>query len=853
MKQLLTKYSGLAAILFIVMFVATTDMQAAQKRVLIEQHTGSWCGWCPDGSYMVEQVIREFPDQIIGVKWHAGDAMALPLQQTIAQTFGFKGYPSATVDRKPYMGSIALGRNYWRSAAVENLSTAPIFDLQAEYSYNATTEIITATITATVVMNDPRQFAFNLYIMEDKCTGTGDGWDQINNLSNMPGYENNPYYKKPSRIVGYEHMSVVRHAFGGAYGDTQKFLKGVKVGEEYTQTFTIKKASNWNQANLYIVGLVQAFVVQGTNLHDGSIINAVEVGKKMPAFAALEVPQPYSLMTLGSKFTQNITVSNPQDFPIDVSLSIDPANSKYPSNWVPTLSQTTVTLPAKGKTEVQLNLTAPVGKAQFAEFAVKAVPVAKQGMEVVERSVKLGTLTDNTKHVVFGLNPNSELFVSALAMNMDYGQNIAYLSFPLNNLEKVLNTYNPANFDFVSFSTNFAYRGIFSWNFIESNLIRNYLKDAVSQGKKILLSSEVDMVLTFHSTDGSADAKDFFGNTLGIGSQNQPKQVVTRNAQGYIIAYLSIDARGVNNDPIGNGLNFSINRQAATAPTKRVYYCEDLTATAPASVVMNYVDGAGNVTGGAAVKTQVGKSRVVYLGFNFEAADDQVKSNLAKRIMDWLFAEPTVNEPNMTLSTQSLNYGIVNKGENKTMQVVVTNIGKGALNFNKIEIANDQAGVFTITEGGQLTSLGENGTRIIEVKFSPDYAETKTTYTANLVIQTNDPNNPNANVSLEGIGDNPASIGEISTPDGLFVMSLGPNPIVSNSVFNFTINGTNAQNLVIRMIDATGRTIQHIANGSIVPGTYNAEINSGNLTSGSYFIVAEVNGVTTTLPVAVVK
>lgn len=445
---------------------------------------------------MVEQTLREFPDQVIGVKWHQGDAMALPLQKQIAQTFGISGYPMATVDRKPYGNAIALSRNAWRAAAVANMSAAPIFDLQAEYSYNATTEMITATITATVVMNDPRQFAFNLYILEDKCTGTGNQWDQQNYLSNRPGYENNPYYKKPAVIVGYEHMSVVRHAFGGAYGDTQKFQKGVKVGEEYTQTFTLKKAANWNQANLYIVGLVQAFVVQGTTLQDGSIINAVEVGKAMPTFAALEAPQPYSLMKLGSKFTQNITVSNPQDFAIDVNLSIDPSNSKYPSNWIPTLSQTTVTLPAKGKTEVQFNLTAPEGRAQFAEFVVKAVPVAKQGMEVVETSVKFGALTDNSKHVVFGLNPNSELFVSALAMNMDYGQNIVYLPFPINDLEKVLNTYNPANFEFVSFSTSYAYRGVFAANFFESKLVRDYLKEALVLGKK-----NIAFIRTRHAID----------------------------------------------------------------------------------------------------------------------------------------------------------------------------------------------------------------------------------------------------------------------------------------------------------------------------------------------------------------
>lgn len=851
MSSRFTKILRMATILSLVILIAATAPLEAQKRVLIEQHTGAWCGWCPDGSVVVDKVLKEFPDQVIGVKWHNGDAMTLsPLQGQLAQTFGLPGYPGAHVDRSPYGGAVGLNRGSWRAAAIARLNAPPIFELELDYSYNATTEMITATIRAEVLTNDPRQFAFNVYVMEDKCSGPNNNqWNQQNYLSNRPGFEDNPYYKQPAVIVGYEHMSVVRHAFGGAFGDTQKFQKGVKVGEEYTQTFTIKKAADWKPQDMYVVGLVQAFVVNGQTMTDGSVVNAIQVGKTMPAFAKIETPLPYTMMTLGQNFSQTVMVSNPQDFEIEVNLSIDASESNYPSGWSPTLNKTKVILPAKGETEVLFSLNAPTGRPTFGSFTIKADPVSKNGMAVSSTSTEFNVLTDNTKHIIFGLNPNSVLFQSALAMNPEYGQKIVYIPLPTSNIEAILNAYQAGNFDFVYFSSSYGTRGLFATNWTEATLIRNYLKDAVNAGKKILLSSELDMLLTFNSTDGSADAKAFFGNTLGIGSTQNPLQLVQTNAQGQITGYFYADIQGVSGDPIGDGMNFSINKSAATAANKRLYFAESLTASGPASQILNYATPAGI----AGIKSQVGKSRIVYLGFNFEAADDQIKSKLAGEIMDWLFGEPSTTAPAMTLSTQELDFGTVNKGEYETKSFTLRNVGNAPLTFTKIELENNEAGTFTITEGSSLASLGEGGLRTIEVKFSPDNVENTTNYTANLVIQSNDPNNPNATITIEGIGVNPASVDEIVSVDGIFMMSVGPNPVNTISTFNYTINGTSAQLVNVKMIDASGRTIQQIVKDNLAPGTYNAEINAGNLTSGTYYIMAEINGVTTQMPVVVVK
>ena len=37
------------------------------KKVLIEEFTGAWCGYCPDGAYRLENLINSNAENIIGV------------------------------------------------------------------------------------------------------------------------------------------------------------------------------------------------------------------------------------------------------------------------------------------------------------------------------------------------------------------------------------------------------------------------------------------------------------------------------------------------------------------------------------------------------------------------------------------------------------------------------------------------------------------------------------------------------------------------------------------------------------------------------------------------------------------
>lgn len=95
--------------LFLALMVLTLTFGSAQfanaagtQRVIVEEFTGTWCGWCPGGIQNVEDMISLYgADKIIPIMVHNNDPMATAYEQKLAQFFGVGGYPNGMVNRSP--------------------------------------------------------------------------------------------------------------------------------------------------------------------------------------------------------------------------------------------------------------------------------------------------------------------------------------------------------------------------------------------------------------------------------------------------------------------------------------------------------------------------------------------------------------------------------------------------------------------------------------------------------------------------------------------------------------------------------------------------------------------------------
>jgi hypothetical protein len=79
--------------------------QSSYKRhVVIEECTGTWCQYCPAGSWYLDSAEVKYGDKLIILSWHGpdgyGEPMWLPQEDTLFSIhFGIGSYPTALLDR----------------------------------------------------------------------------------------------------------------------------------------------------------------------------------------------------------------------------------------------------------------------------------------------------------------------------------------------------------------------------------------------------------------------------------------------------------------------------------------------------------------------------------------------------------------------------------------------------------------------------------------------------------------------------------------------------------------------------------------------------------------------------------
>ena len=84
---------------FATMLLFTFSIAFAQKNVLVEELTGTWCQWCPRGVYYADSLCETY-DNIIFVAIHSSDPMS---NDDYYNASGLLGAPSANIGRR-YLG-----------------------------------------------------------------------------------------------------------------------------------------------------------------------------------------------------------------------------------------------------------------------------------------------------------------------------------------------------------------------------------------------------------------------------------------------------------------------------------------------------------------------------------------------------------------------------------------------------------------------------------------------------------------------------------------------------------------------------------------------------------------------------
>ena len=254
------------------LFAQSHVATSGQKYVLLEEFTGCWCGYCPDGDLKLENVL-DSTTHVIGVSIHSADGMEIPDGATIILNC-ITGFPTGLIDRTPGgpNNGLEIDRHDWQAEMPGRLAVAPDFDITMDHGYNVTTRELTVTVTAKALKDLTGDYNFNVYMLQDSVTGPDNNqWSQNNYYNNDPS---SPFYGAGGSIDGFVHRHVVQAMLGSTWGTTGVITTNPGNNSTFSQTYTYTIPAGDDYTNHRLVGMVMK-----NNPTDSSarpIMNAVQ-------------------------------------------------------------------------------------------------------------------------------------------------------------------------------------------------------------------------------------------------------------------------------------------------------------------------------------------------------------------------------------------------------------------------------------------------------------------------------------------------------------------------------------------------------------------------------------------------
>ena len=292
--------------------------KSADRVSVVEEQTGTWCGWCPRGHVALDLLNKQLGDKVVTLAGHYanGESQVDPMNilgdnitsqaerfadyglvaMTLSSLLGGGGLPGAMFDRvvaaDPYVGAnTTKGKNgtyeYGATDLVnllkeENPSEAD-FSMTASWADDKNTDI-KVDLTTTFNYNRFGSFPYGVafVLSENGMTGQGATWKQLNYYSKLAGVNgasdfNNPdmaAWFKAGSYVSTTYDNVVVQAWNplGNAAIVDKSKTDIDKGEVIPFSTTLKVNSDLiqNYNNLTLSALL-------VNLNSLAVVNAAKV------------------------------------------------------------------------------------------------------------------------------------------------------------------------------------------------------------------------------------------------------------------------------------------------------------------------------------------------------------------------------------------------------------------------------------------------------------------------------------------------------------------------------------------------------------------------------------------------
>lgn len=211
---------------------------------VVEEFTGTWCGWCTVGYDGMERAYETFGDKVALIAVHNGDPMEISDYSSIASRAD--GYPSSLIDRDISAYPSAGNLDYYLNWQLEN--KVAVADLQVSASWNSLKRTISIdTKTRFVYSDENGNYGIAYVLVEDGMSGKTSNWAQANYLSGNDNYKDLEFwYNSPSKVSGIQFNHVAVAAWNIADGVKNSVNPVIQAGEEQTFSYKANISTNTN-------------------------------------------------------------------------------------------------------------------------------------------------------------------------------------------------------------------------------------------------------------------------------------------------------------------------------------------------------------------------------------------------------------------------------------------------------------------------------------------------------------------------------------------------------------------------------------------------------------------------------
>ncbi|MBP5771270.1 MAG: thioredoxin family protein [Bacteroidaceae bacterium] len=247
-----------------------------KHKPLMEEYTGTWCGWCPRGMAAMEALATQLGDDFVGVAWHEGD----PMQITTSFPNDVNGFPNSFIDRvsgqDPFGGtaggSLGIKKDLEKRAAV--IAPAAL-ELSADWADEAQTKVSVTSRTSFVRDFAKSPYRLTYLLVANDLQGKGKSWAQSNNFAGNTSYSSDPYLGPLAKLAGtivnmHYNDVVIQFSCAGSQALAESLPTAVQEAVPYEHTYVFDIANNELVQDKTKLRVVAALV----NTLSGEVVNA---------------------------------------------------------------------------------------------------------------------------------------------------------------------------------------------------------------------------------------------------------------------------------------------------------------------------------------------------------------------------------------------------------------------------------------------------------------------------------------------------------------------------------------------------------------------------------------------------